>query len=367
MIDVVGRRDDGGWMELAFALAERGRFGVSPNPMVGALLVQGDEIVGRGWHHGAGEPHAEILALEEAGERANGAVLYVTLEPCSHEGRTGPCADRLVEAGIERAVVAARDANPEVGGAGLERLEKADIEVVAELMPEREHELNARFRLFLERRRPEVVVKMASSLDGKIATASGESRWISGESSRARVQLLREEFDALAIGSGSILADNPRLNRRLGWNRRRPLVRIVFDRRLRTPCDARLFESGDPVLIVSGSSPDEERAAPLRDAGAELLPLGEAEALSELLEELGRRELTGLLVEGGGTLVAGLLAAGVVDRWIGFVAPILIGGAAAPSVLGGEGIGSLAEAPRLLDPTIEALGSDWMIQGSLSG
>jgi diaminohydroxyphosphoribosylaminopyrimidine deaminase/5-amino-6-(5-phosphoribosylamino)uracil reductase len=358
--------EDRRWLDVAFALAERGRIGSSPNPMVGAVVVAGGRIVGQGFHARAGGPHAEAIALEQAGELARGAVLYVTLEPCCHQGRTGPCVERVLDSGVREVVAAATDSNPLVAGEGFRRLAEAGVGLLRDAAPERERLLNERFRCAMEKGRPFVALKMALSLDGKSATATGDAKWITGSGGRARVQMLREELDAVAVGIGTVLADDPRLTRRLGWRASPPLLRVIFDRTLRLPLHARLFDDPAPVLVVTMEGPDVERAALLCKKGAEVLPIpGGAEGLSLLLGELHRREVRGLLVEGGATLAASFLSAGLVDRWYGFVAPILVGGERAPGGIGGEGIDELVRAPRLRDLSIERIGDDLLLSGVL--
>jgi len=359
-----GLGDPRRWLDLAFALAERGRIGTSPNPMVGAIVVSAGRLVGQGWHRRAGEPHAEIVALEEAGAQAREATLYVTLEPCCHTGRTPPCVESIIAAGIRRVVAAATDANPRMSGEGFRKLEAAGIEIVRDLDAPREALLNERFRRWVTSRRPFVSLKLAASLDGKVATSAGESKWITGTGARGRVQFLREVYDAVAVGIGTILEDDPFLTRRLGWKKERPLLRVVFDRTLRLPLHARIFQDPSPVLVVTMDPPDWQLAEHLRRKGAEVLPVpGGETGVRLLLEELGKREVTGLLLEGGPTLAASFLSAGLVDRWIGFLAPIVLGGERARSAIGGVGFESLAGAPRLRESRVEAIGSDWMLTG----
>lgn len=354
-------------LEAAFRLAERGSAGASPNPMVGAIVAKDGRVVGAGWHRRAGEPHAEVVALHAAGEAARGATLYVTLEPCSHVGRTGPCADAVVGAGIRRVVAGATDANPAISGEGFRKLEQAGIEVVRDAAPARDERLNEAFRTFVTKGRPFVTLKMATSLDGKTATSTGHSRWISGEGSRATVQLLREQHDALAVGIGTVMQDDPRLSRRLGWRSEPPLVRVVFDRTLRLPLHARLFEDRAPVVVVTMDPPEPVAARGLERRGAEVMPVADgAVGLADALSRLARRGIASVLLEGGPALAASFVAAGLVDRWIGFVAPILVGGDHAPGAIGGAGVRSLEVAPRLASVEVDRIGRDVVLTGRLA-
>lgn len=356
------------WLAEAFRLAERGRLGSSPNPMVGAVVLDAaGNVVGRGWHRRAGEAHAEVVALREAGGRARGGTIVVTLEPCAHTGRTGPCTAAIVEAGIRRVVAAASDPNPLVAGRGYAALEGVGLEVVRNADPGADAALNRRFRRWAQGDRPYVTLKMASSVDGRTATASGESKWITGPSARARVALLREEHDALAVGIGTVLADDPRLGRRLGWRREPPLVRVIFDRTLRLSPRARLFDDPSPVVVVARGPLDPERGMLLRRRGAEVLEVaGGADGIAEALKSLRERGVGGLLLEGGATLAASFVEGGFVDRWVGFVAPLLLGGGRAPGLLGGAGTGPLAGAPRLSNFETERVGDDWLLTGDLA-
>jgi diaminohydroxyphosphoribosylaminopyrimidine deaminase/5-amino-6-(5-phosphoribosylamino)uracil reductase len=315
VIAVASEPADVAFMRRALALAERGRGGTSPNPMVGALVVTADGVVvGRGWHRRAGEPHAEVLALEEAGGRARGATLYCTLEPCCHTGRTPPCADRIVAAGVRRVVAAMTDPNPRVSGGGFRRLREHGVEVVEGVLGAAAARLNAAFVTWVRTGRPHVTMKIALSLDGFVAAEGGRPRRLTGPEADRLIHRDRAAVDAIAVGSGTILADDPRLTARGAW-RERPLARVVFDRRLRTPPAARLFSTLDagPVIIVTEQDdPASPRRRVLETAGAEVLaaPGG----LAAALELLGRRGITSLLVEGGPSLHAAFWRAGLVDR-----------------------------------------------------
>ena len=326
-------------MRKALALAERGRGRTNPNPMVGALVVADDGvIIGRGAHLMAGGPHAEIIALADAGTRARGATLYCTLEPCSHTGRTGPCAPVVVQAGIRRAVIAIEDPNPLVHGAGLAHLRAHGVEVVVGVEAAAAARQNAVFLTNIRHRRPYVILKAALSVDGKLAAAPGARTWLTGPAANRRVHRQRAEVDAVAVGSGTLLADDPLLTPR-GAYRGRPLVRVVFDRRLRTPCSARVLSTlaAGPVIIVTseracGADPD--RARGLEDAGARVLPLP-SDDLGTALRTLQGQGVSSLVLEGGGTLHRAALAADTVDAVHIYITPTALGPGGAEWV--GEG------------------------------
>jgi diaminohydroxyphosphoribosylaminopyrimidine deaminase / 5-amino-6-(5-phosphoribosylamino)uracil reductase len=330
------RQSDEFYMARALALAERGRGSASPNPLVGALLVDAEGvIVGRGAHLRAGEAHAEIHAIEDAGPRARGATLYCTLEPCSHTGRTGPCAPRVIEAGIARAVIAIEDPNPRVAGRGLSRLRSAGIEVRVGVLAEDAEALNRPFFSTMRRGRPFVTMKVALSADGRVAAAPGACTPMTGAAAMRLVHRERAEIDAIAVGSATVLADDPLLTPRIAF-RRRPLVRVVFDTRLRTPPAARMLSTLDagPVIIVttpSAITADPGRAAALAAAGARLEAIeaidagGPAQRLAATLDRLAAAGVTSLVVEGGPSLHRAFWDAGLVDRVEMFITPCVLG------------------------------------------
>ena len=327
-------------------------------------MVAGDEVVGEGFHAAAGGPHAETLALRQAGSRAAGATLYVTLEPCSHFGRTPPCTEALIGAGVARVVACHADPDPRVSGRGFARLREAGIAVEVGPLAERAAVLNLHYLAAKRLGRPGVTLKWAMSLDGKIAAASGESRWISSPRARRWALALREEHDALLVGVGTVLADDPRLNRRLGFAGR-PNLRVVLDRRLRLPVGSRLLEEQGPLVVYTEAEPGERWQA-LEEAGAEVVRLAAVEPTA-VLAELAGRGVQSLLVEGGGEVSAAFVAAGCYDRVLAVVAPKLVGGRAAPSPLGGVGVGLLTEAPVLEGLTVGRLGEDLLMTGYRSG
>jgi len=340
-------------LRLALRLAARGRYRTSPNPMVG-----------RGWHRQVGGPHAEVEALREAGERARGATLYVTLEPCSHHGRTPPCADAVIAAGVAKVVACHRDPDPRVSGRGFEKLREAGIEVETGAGLEAAVRLNLRFLIAATLRRPEVTLKWAMSLDGRIATAGGQSQWISSPAGRQWGLALREEHDAILAGSGTVLADDPRLDRRLGLAAG-PNLRVILDRRLRVPPEARLFTVPGPVLIYAEAAEAEKRRA-LEERGAEvaLLPAVDPAAVAA---DLYARGVRSILVEGGGEVHGSFARSGCFDRVAVDCAPLLIGGRGAPGPLGGEGFQFLEDAAGLDRLEAHSRGGDLILTGYRKG
>ncbi len=357
-------------MRRALELAELGRGLTSPNPMVGAVVVvPGGEIVGEGVHLKAGGPHAEIEALRAAGRHARGATLYVTLEPCAHQGRTPPCTTRIVDAGVARVVAPLVDPNPLVAGRGFEVLRRAAIEVTVGLLAEEAALQNRVFFTAMRERRPHVTLKAAMTLDGKIADAQGASRWITGEPARARAHRCRSEADAIVVGVTTVMRDDPELTVRLGEPWPREPYRVALDTEGRTPPGARFIAAGDPAraLVAVGAAAPEERVLPLQAAGATVVrcPTRDGRVdLGFLLGELFRRDVRGVLVEGGGEVHAAFLDAGLVDRVTVFLAPLLVGGRTAPSVVGGGGR-ELKSAVRLGPLTITPVGDDILVEADV--
>lgn len=309
-------------MARALQLAARGLFTTSPNPRVGCVIVKNDEVIGEGWHQRAGTPHAEIHALSQAGYAARGATVYVTLEPCSHHGRTPPCAEALVSAGVARVVAAMRDPNPLVAGSGIDMLTLAGIAVETGLMEAEARALNPGFISRMTRQRPWVRLKTAATLDGKTALANGSSQWITGEAARADVQQLRARACAILTGSGTVCADNPRMTVR-GIDTSRQPLRVIVDSGLRTPADAAIL----PALVACNRADPAMRAA-LETAGADVVELPGAQGrvdLAALLTLLAQRGVNELHVEAGAALNGALLAAGLVDEWVAYVAPMAVG------------------------------------------
>ncbi|MGE5276044.1 MAG: bifunctional diaminohydroxyphosphoribosylaminopyrimidine deaminase/5-amino-6-(5-phosphoribosylamino)uracil reductase RibD [Acidobacteriota bacterium] len=359
------------FLDRALELAERGRYGVSPNPMVGAVVVRAGRVVGEGYHRRAGGPHAEALALSQAGRLARGGDLYVTLEPCNHSGRTPPCTDAILRAGIARVLFALPDPNPLVAGGGAAALSRAGVaarraDAGRARLAARQNE---KFLVRASKGRPFVLAKWASTLDGRLADLGGASRWITGEAARRRALLLREEYDAVLVGAQSVLTDDPRLTRRLGKALDRPHWRIVLDGRLRLPERARLLRRPRGVVVVTARPVDSPKARRLAARGIELWRLRGSPAgrvsIPELLERLAQRGVTSLMVEGGAGTHWSFFSAGVVDRVCAFVAPNLLGGVRAPAAVGGEGF-RLPAAVRLEDVEVERVGSDLMISGRVA-
>jgi diaminohydroxyphosphoribosylaminopyrimidine deaminase/5-amino-6-(5-phosphoribosylamino)uracil reductase len=361
---------DAAWMSLAYHLAGKALGRTGPNPCVGAVVVRGDRVVGFGHHEGAGRPHAEIVALGRAGRRARGATLYVTLEPCVHCGRTPPCVNAVLAAGLARIVVSAVDPNPLVAGRGIARIRAAGTALTAGVLSERHARLNAAYDKFITRRIPFVTLKAAVSLDGRMATRTGEARWISSAASRDYAQLVRGEHGAILAGVGTALRDDPRLTvRHSNWPDKR-LTRVILDPGLKLRASAALFgtRDGGPVLLFARPEAPAAAAASLTRRGAEIIRVagrGDRLDLSGVLAELGRREIASVLVEGGGAVTTSFLEARLADRVLLFVAPRLIGGKEAVSLYGGEGPARLSGALGLKRTSFFRLGGDFIVEGFL--
>ncbi len=356
-------------MTRALELAALGRGRTSPNPMVGAVVVRGGEIVGEGWHRRAGEPHAEVLALAAAGGKADGADLYVNLEPCVHHGRTPPCVGAILAAGIRRVWAAVPDPNPLVNGKGAASLREKGVAVDIGLMAVEAGRLNEVYLKHMATGLPFVTLKMALSLDGKLATRDGDARWITGEESRRAAHEMRAASDAVMVGVGTVLADDPLLNVRLpGWGEGRQPRRVVLDSLLRMPAASRMLREtpGIGTWVATTRHAPAERAKALEAAGAEVIVVpgrGRRVDLARLLRELGDRGVAGLLVEGGAGVFTAALAKGLADKVAAFIAPVIIGGRKAVSPVLGRGAGSMAEALRLGGVRAKVLGEDVLIEG----
>lgn len=354
-------------MRRALELASRGVGRVSPSPLVGCVVVgAAGEIVGEGFYVYDGLKHAETLALEQAGARARGATAYVSLEPHAHTGRTPPCTEALIEAGIARVVSPVEDPNPLVSGRGFERLRDAGVRVETGLLAREAARLNEKYIHAHRARRPFVHLKLACSLDGRIATRTGDARWITGEESRARVHELRHEYDAILVGAGTALADDPLLTDRSGRPRRRPLARVVLDERLALGPSSRLARTAReaPVLVFTSEASDAEKAARLEECGVEVVrDAGGGREPASVLAALFRRDLHSVLVEGGARVAGSLLDRGLVDKVSFFVAPIIIGGEDARPAVGGAGTLSVGEAVALDEVEVTRRGRDVEITG----
>jgi diaminohydroxyphosphoribosylaminopyrimidine deaminase/5-amino-6-(5-phosphoribosylamino)uracil reductase len=345
-------------------LAARGRFSVSPNPRVGCVVVNSDgAVVGEGWHERAGGAHAEAAALAAAGERARGATLLVNLEPCSHFGRTPPCTEAILASGIARVVCSVEDPDPRISGRGIRRLRDHGVEVLVGAFAAEAERVNEPFLVSARERRPFVHLKWASSLDGKTATRTGESQWISGETARRDALLLREEHDAILVGAATVLADDPLLTRRLALSTSIvPHRRIVLDGALRVTASARVFSAaGGEVWLATAVPGRDPRLAAFRDRGVHVVskpaPHGGVD-LAALLAELYAAEARSLLVEGGGVTAASFLAAGLADRVTAYVAPKILGGVGARVPVAGEGAGPILDAIALSDMEVVRIGGD---------
>jgi len=358
--------DDFRYLRRALQLAKRAHGRTSPNPMVGAVVVKDGVVIGEGFHPKAGEPHAEVFALRAAGDQAHGADLYVSLEPCSHYGRTPPCADAVVRAGIRRVVFASLDPNPVVAGRGMDILREAGIEVEYGALSEQEQRLNEAYRHWILTRRPFVTLKLAASLDGKLATRTGESKWITGEAARRDVHRLRAVQDAILTTSATVLADDPALTARIPGGR--DPRRVVIDTRLRTAPDAQVYAPAERAPILATAVTDDARLAPYRERGVEVLILpmyGNHVNLDMLMAALGKREILSLMIEAGGSFAGALLSAGLVHKLRLYLAPLLIGGSEAIPAIGGTGIAQLIDAHRLHQLAWKHIGEDVRVEGYL--
>ena len=356
------------FMHEALTLAAQARGRTSPNPMVGSVVVKDGRVVGRGYHVRAGTSHGEVVALEDASGQAHGATLYVTLEPCCYYGRTPPCTKAIIAAGIRRVVAAMRDPNPLVSGKGLEELRQAGIEVKLPVLEAEATALNEVFIKYITTKRPFVLLKVAASLDGKIATVTGESRWITNERSRLLVHQLRDQVDAVMVGINTVLRDDPLLTTRLPGGGGRDPMRIIVDSRLRLPCEARVLTASTAActLIATTAEAPREKRLQLEAAGAKVLVVegdGPGVPLGSLMEQLGTMQVSSILLEGGGELHSSALRMGIVDKVLYFLAPKLIGGRSAPPAIGGAGFARLEEAVTLERMHVRQLDGDLLIEG----
>ncbi len=354
---------DARYLREALDLARRGDAQASPNPLVGAVLVRDGQVVGRGFHTWAGVKHAEILALEEAAERARGATLYINLEPCCHQGRTGPCTAALIDAGVSRVVAALEDPNPLVGGAGIRQLRSAGVqaEIAAAFTSEAE-KLNAPFVHFMRTRLPLVTLKTALTLDGKIAAPDDNRGWITSEKARAHVQLLRHHSDAMLTGIGTVLADDCLLTDRSGLPRSRPLLRVVLDSRLRLPLDSQMVRSAeDDVLVVATSAAPAERRKALESRGVQVLVLDGRDGRSDMraaIEAVAQRRYLSVLIEAGAKVNWAALETGVADKIFFYYAPKILGGLESLSMAGGVGRRRRADAIRIDRTELHSISPD---------
>lgn len=360
------------FMQRALDLARRAKGRTSPNPLVGAVIVKDGKVIGEGYHRKAGTPHAEVHALNAAGADAKGATLYVNLEPCCHWGRTPPCTEALIRAGVVQVYIADVDPNPRVAGKGVQQLQDAGIDVHVGICRQDASDLNEVHRKYIQTGKPFVILKTAMSLDGKIATTSGESQWITSEASRQRGHEVRDAVDAILVGRGTVTRDNPALTTRLQNRDGQDATRIVLDSHGRTPPEARIFntESESGVIVAVTPGAPSENVDALEKAGAAVITVpaahGDRVCFRSLMEILGKREITSVLIEGGSEVNASALAAGIVDKVMCFIAPKLIGGQDAPGPIGGVGIRSLTDAAHLRRVSVTPIAEhDFLIEGYL--
>jgi diaminohydroxyphosphoribosylaminopyrimidine deaminase/5-amino-6-(5-phosphoribosylamino)uracil reductase len=359
--------EDEKYMRMALELAKKGCGFVSPNPMVGAVIVKDKRVIGQGYHERYGQLHAERNALAHCTESPEGAVMYVTLEPCCHHGKQPPCVDAILESGIARVVIGSADPNPLVSGGGIRILREHGVEVKEDVLREECDAINPIFFHYIRTGRPYVVMKYAMTLDGKIAAYTGASKWITGEEARAHVQTQRHRFRGIMVGVGTVLADDPLLTCRMEGGRNP--IRIVCDSKLRTPLTSRIVQTaGEVETILATCCQDAERYADYEKKGCMILPV-KAQAgqvdLADLMEQLGRRQIDSILLEGGGTLNWSALEKGIVNAVQAYIAPKIFGGKDAKSPVEGSGVALPAEAARLSHTTITRLGEDFLLEGEV--
>ncbi len=354
------------FMQLAMKLALRAKDKTSPNPLVGALVVKNNRIIAEGYHKKAGLPHAEIVALDKAKDKAKGAILYVTLEPCAHFGRTGPCVDRIIKSGIRKVIVGMVDPNPVNNGKGIEILRKHGLRVEAGFLEDELRKVNETFIKYITKHLPFVTVKVGQSLDGKIATRSGDSKWITSDRTRKFAHRLRGSYDAIMVGVNTIIRDNPKLNN--PYSKRQPII-VVVDSDLGTPQDAQIFKNPKVIIATLSSEAGQETAnRGILSKKAEILEAKEKEGqvnLRDTLKKLAALQVTSILVEGGGTLIGSLFDEGLVDKVIFFISPKIIGGREAISSVMGKGILRMDKAIRLKEVKLRRIGEDFLVEGYL--
>lgn len=355
-------------MRRALELAGKAAGRTSPNPMVGAVIVKNGRVIAEGYHKKAGRPHGEIEALRKAGKRARGAQMFVNLEPCCHQGRTPPCTDAIIESGLKEVFVGMRDPNPLVAGKGIRQLKRAGIAVHSGLLKSECLRLNEVFVKYIQTGMPFVILKSALSLDGKIATSTGQSQWITGPEARERVHRMRDQVDAILVGAGTVLKDNPRLTTRLKKDKGHNPARVILDARAEIPLKAKVFHHAkrDRVIYVTTSKASTLRTNRLHKAGIFIYVLPEIEnriSLKKLVKLLGQSGIASILVESGSGLNASILKAGMVDKLVLFLAPLIIGGEIAPGVVGGPGTKNLKQALPIKNMTVTPVGADWMVEG----
>ena len=358
------KKDQLYFMRLALGLARKAKGETAPNPMVGALVVKGGRIVGRGYHKKAGFAHAEVAALEEAQDKSMGATLYVTLEPCAHFGRTGPCVDKIIESGIKKVVIGMVDPNPLNNGKGIRILRQHKIKVEVGFLEDKLLNLNEAFIKYITRKTPFVTVKVAQSLDGKIATKSGDSKWITSDISRSLAHRIRKDYDAVVVGVNTLLRDNPRLD---AWFSKRQPAKVIIDSQLSVPKDANIFSGkGEVIIITLPISPGQETEnRKILEPKARILEVKEKAGqidLKSALKKLTQIGITNILVEGGGTLIGSLFDEGLVDKILFFISPKIIGGKDAISSVMGRGITRIDRVIKLRNIKFRRLGEDFLVE-----
>jgi len=356
------------YMRKALVLARRGLGFTSPNPMVGAIVVHGGEIVGQGFHPRAGQPHAEVFAIDEAGEKARGATIFVTLEPCNHTGRTPPCTQKILNAGIDRVVVAMKDPNPDVAGGGLEYLENAGLAVTSGVLEKEAQKLNEIFVKYITTQLPFVLVKCAATLDGQLATRTGDSRWVTGSAAREYVHRLRHAYDGILVGAETVRKDDPSLTARLADMETCDPHRIILDPNLTVPVNAKLIrqKSDADTFLVTSDTISDSRLAKMKDAGVRILavPLKNGRIpMRPLMKVLAGRGITSVLIEGGGKVIRSAFQAGIVDKINFFYAPKILGGNDGTAICSGSGPDRMIDAVDITDVRFERFGHDLLVAG----
>lgn len=359
------KKNHGYYMNLAMKLALKAKGETSPNPLVGAVVVKNGRIIGKGYHAKAGLAHAEVMALDEAAENAKNATLYVTLEPCAHFGRTPPCVDRIIKSGIKEVIIGTIDPNPRNNGRGVNLLKQNKIKVEVGFLEDRLRKFNEPFIKYITKRMPFVTVKIAQSLDGKIATENGDSKWITSDKSRSFAHKIRKDYDAIMVGINTVLRDNPKLN---AWFSKKHPIKIIVDSQLSTPQKANIFSSDSRIIIATvASRPGQEtQNRQILAQKAKVLEVKEKAGqvnLKNMMKNLAQLEITNILVEGGGTLIGALFDEGLVDKVLFFVSPKIIGGKNAISSVMGKGISRIDKAIKLKNISLKRLGEDFLIEG----
>jgi len=362
------KKDNNYYIDLAITLALKAKGKTLPNPMVGAVVVKNSKIIAMGFHKAAGSPHAEVIALDEAGKHAEGAVLYVSLEPCTHFGRTPPCVNRIIKSKIKKVVIGTEDPNPVNSGKGIEILRKNGIIVECGFRHEALRKMNEVFIKYITKKIPFITVKVAESMDGKIATHAGDSKWVTSDVSRMHANKMRQNFDAIMVGVNTVLRDDPLLTCRVPKPARKQPIKIIVDSHLSTPQNAKIFEDGGKVIIATlksqtGQETDNRTILSEKATVLEVKERNGQVNLHDLMKKLAKMEIANILVEGGGSLIGSLFDEELADKVIFFISPKIIGGRDAVGSVEGKGIRELAKAPAIKDISFKKIGSDFLIEG----